>query len=162
LSPEPTAKTSPAESPGSDGRNATAGISPRRAVLVAALILAGLWIVGLVVLAAVSANPVTINQKQIRDSDLIVTAKQSTDNPSKLVVTKEWIQGDDLGTIQVTNLEQTRIVPGEEFFVPLKRMAKGRFQVTPTPPSLNEAPLIYPATAEAQSQLESILESRAE
>jgi hypothetical protein len=162
LSPDPAAKIPPAESSNVDGGDSPADHSSKRAVLLAALILAGLWIVGLVVLAAISANPVTINQMQIRDSDLIVTARRGAEGSSTLVITKEWIHGEELETITVTNLERTNIVPGEEFLVPLKRMAKGRFQVTPTSPALKEVPLIYPATPESKSQLQSLLESRAE
>jgi hypothetical protein len=45
---------------------------------------------------------------------------------------------------------------GRDFLVPLERLGKGRYQITPT--SLpNEAPLIYPATPEAESQLLKIL-----
>jgi hypothetical protein len=160
LSPEPSAKAAPAQSPASEGRNSFAGILRRRAVLIAALILAGLWISGLVILAAMSANPVTLNQKQIRASDFVVTATRSPDSASSLVVSKEWIRGDDLGTITVTNLEQTRMTADKEFLVPLLREPKGRFQVTPT--SLpNQAPLVYPATPEALEQLQKLLESRA-
>jgi hypothetical protein len=114
----------------------------------------------LAVLAFLSANPVTINQKQIRVSDFIVTATRDSERPSTLTVTKEWIRNDDLETVTVTNLNATNMAAGEEFLVPLQRLAKGRFQVTPT--SLpNEVPLVYPATADAERQLQSLLESRA-
>lgn len=161
MSPEPSAKAAPASSPASEGRNAIAHLLRKRAVLIAAFILSGLWILGLVILAALSANPVTLNQKQIRASDFVVTAQRNPDGSPTLIVTKEWTEGEELGTIMVTNLEQTAMTPGAEFLVPLLRAAKGRFRVTPT--SLpDEAPLVYPATPEALDQLQSLLKSRAQ
>jgi hypothetical protein len=160
LSPEPKSPAPPVESPGSEVRNSAGNFFGKRSVLVAALIVSALWILGLVVLAAVSANPVTINQKQIRESHFIVTAMRDSSNPSTLVVTKEWFRGEELGTITVTNLDETNMTLGQKFLVPLQKLATGRFLVTPT--SLpNKAPLVYRATPKAESQLKTLLESRA-
>jgi hypothetical protein len=132
-----------------------------KSVLIVALAISAAWILGLGILALVSANPVTINQKQIRESDLIVTASRKAQESSTLVVTREWVHDEDLGTITVVNLEDAKMPMGQEFLVPIQRLAKGRFQVTPT--SLpDKAPLVYPATPEAESQLQSLLESRTE
>jgi hypothetical protein len=161
LSPESKATAPPAEPTVPAARNLFVDFFRKRSVLVAAAMLAGFWILGLAALALFSANPVTINQKQIRQSDFLVTATRDSDEVSTLTVTKEWIQGEQLGTITVTNLGDTKIAVGQEFLVPLQQAVKGRFQVTPTGSLLNEVPLVYPATAEAKSQLQALLESRA-
>ncbi len=127
-------------------------------ILIVALAVTVVWILGLVVLAVLTANPVTINERQIRQSDLIVTASRNTDKSSTLIVTKEWFRGEDLGTITVTNLADTNMPIGQEFLVPLQRLPKERFQVTSALALMN-APLIYPATPEAERQLQSLLES---
>jgi hypothetical protein len=130
---------------------------PTRPVLIGALGLA--WIVGLVLLAAFSANPVTLNQKQIRVSDFVVTAQRSPDDSTELIVVKEWLRGEDLGTIRVTNLDKTNLTTDQEFLVPLQRLTNGRIQITPTPLP-NNPPLVYPATPEAEAELQKLLESR--
>lgn len=159
MSPEPNAQAAPNDSPSQEQAVSTAWFSRQRALLIAALILAGLWILGLVILAAFSANPVTLNQRQIRASDLIITGRITSVGSSTITVTKEWIRGEELQTLTVTNLDQTGITPGDEFLIPLQRLPKGKSQVTPT--SLpNAVPLIYPATPEAQTQLQNLLKSR--
>lgn len=161
LSPEPKATALPPASPSIPGAESGPKSFRTRAVLIAALVIAGLWISGLGVLALVSANPVTLNQKQIRESHLIVTAVRESDDSTALAVTKEWIRGEELGRITVGNLGETRMRAGQDFLVPLQRLSTGRYQVTAT--SLpNEAPLVYPATPEAESQLQRLLDSREE
>lgn len=157
MSPEPKAAAPPPGPPGPEGGKCPADFFRSRAVLIAAFGACGLWMLGLVALAMFSANPVTLNQKQIRESDAIVTAYREG-KVSVLVVTKTWLGADGLGAVTVTNLEDTRMPKGQEFLVPLQRLPGERYRVTPT--SLpNKAPLVYPATPEAESQLQTLLES---
>jgi hypothetical protein len=146
----PADATTPAEPAQANGH-------PRKpSWLIAAGLLASGWILGLVILAVVSANPVTMNARQIQRSQFLVTGSRPDAKSSKLITTREWIHAAELGEITVTNLDQSQMPAGRDFLVPLERLGKGRYQITPT--SLpNEAPLIYPATPEAESQLLKIL-----
>jgi hypothetical protein len=154
----PTEPTPAATSAGSAPLAGNSSSRPRK-VVIAAFAVAGAWILGLLVLAASSANPVTLNRKQILHSDLVVTATRPKAEASTLIVNKEWKHAEELGEITVENLEETRMPTDREFLVPLHRLGQGRYLITPTTLP-NEAPLIYPATAEAESQLQELLEAR--
>ena len=155
MSSKPPAKTAPVEGPLPAQQQQQAG--PNRWILVVAIVIAAMWILGLLILAVVSSNPVTLNRTQIQYSDYIVTARRPKADADTLVVEKEWLRNDELSEITLTNLDETGMPADEAFLVPLQRLGGGRYRVTPT--SLpNKAALIYPATEEAQAQLREILE----
>jgi len=114
----------------------------RKSVLYPVAVAAAIWILGLIGLAAFSANPVTLNEMQIRRSKFIVTGQRSGNDSLK--VSREWRQGGELGEITVVNLDETEMPEGGDFLVP------------------HEAPLVYPATEDAILQLESILKQHDE
>ena len=128
----------------------------RSRVLTAALAIAIVWILGLITLAVLTANPVTLNRMQIERSDYVVTATRKRADSAKIEVSREWKHGADLGEITVTNLDEARMPVDREFLVPLKKLASGRYLITPTTLP-NDAPLTYPATEEAMEQLVTIL-----
>ncbi len=119
---------------------------------------AGLWILGLIALAVLTANPVTLNREQILRSDYVVTARRETGDSPLLIVQKEWKHAEDLDEVTIANLNEINMPPGREFLVPLERIGARRFLVTPTTLP-NHAPLIYPATPEAEAQLQEILDN---
>ena len=119
---------------------------------------AGLWILGLVLLAVFTANPVTLNREQILRSDYLVTATRKSPDSPMLEVKKEWKHAEKFGEVAVANLNEITMPAGREFLVPLERLGQKRFLVTPTTLP-NAAPLIYPATPEAESQLQEILDN---
>lgn len=121
-----------------------------------ALVAAIVWILGLVTLAIVSANPVTLNILQIEQSDYVVTATRTGPDANTIEVSREWKRGEELGTITVTNLDDARMPADGEFLLPLNKLSSGRYSITPTALP-NKAPLIYPTTEEAMNQLETIL-----
>ncbi len=129
-----------------------------RTMLIVAALVAAVWVLGLVVLALISANPVTLNEEQILHSLFVVTAIRPDAKSSMLLVTKEWLHGEDLGEIAVANLDHAKMPADRECLVPLQRLGKGRYQITPTTLP-NEAPLIYPATPEAEAQLRELLKA---
>ena len=130
--------------------------SRNRTILIAAFAIAGAWILGLVVLALTSANPVTLNQKQIQHSHYVATAIRPTSDSTTLSVQKEWKRGEELGEITVTNLAEVRMPANQEFLVPLQRLRGSGYRITATTLP-NEAPLIYPVTQEAEAQLTELL-----
>lgn len=135
-------------------------VARSRRPLIAAFVIAGVWISALLVLALTTANPVTLNRKQIRKSDYVVTAKRTGPGAQTLEVLKEWKHGESLGTVTIANLERVEMPADREFLVPLNSVGSGRYLITETTLP-NRAPLIYPATEEAKSQLVSILEDGA-
>lgn len=136
--------------------------SSRRNLLIAGG-LATAWILTLLFLAWTTANPVTLNRKQIERSHFVVTATRESKDSSMLIVSKEWKHGRELGTISVINLKETGMPVGREFLVPLEAVSlrdddTPQYAVTKTTLP-NEAPLIYPATPEAKSALEEQLKN---
>lgn len=115
-----------------------------------------LWWLMLAALAALTANPVTLNVEQIRRADYVVTARVSEERPSVLLVEKEWKRGAHLEQVAARNLALTSAKPGRRYMVPLSRTGADEYQVTPTELP-DRTPLIYPATEEARSQLSAIL-----
>lgn len=157
-SSEPPSAVQPRSSPSPQS------FSNRRMLLIAGG-LATAWILGLLILAVTTANPVTLNRKQIERSPFVVTATREAADSSILLVSKEWKHGRELGKISVINLHETGMPVGREFLVPLEfgltnEGESPQYAVTPTTLP-NEAPLIYPATPEAQSALEELLKAEA-
>jgi len=143
----------PSEEPRSAAPSARATARRR---LIAAGVLAALWVVALVILALLTANPVTLNREQILQSDLVVVGRFDSQNPSRLIVDESWNRESDLAEIDVENHAATRARAGKSYIVPLTKTPAGRFRVTE---SLlpNSAPLVYPATDEAFEQLRALL-----
>ncbi len=152
---------SPADAPPSanDEQVSASPPSKSRGRLIFAAGFAGLWVLGLIVLAMLTANPVTLNRQQILGSDYVATAVRKDADSPVLEVQKEWKHGEKLGEITITNLSDIDMPAGREFLVPLEQMGRNRFLVTPTALP-NKAPLIYPATPESKAQLKDILGQR--
>jgi len=143
----------PSAEPSTAAPNARATARRR---LVAAGALAALWVVAIVILALLTANPVTLNREQILQSDLVVIGRFDPQKPSRLIVDESWNRESELAEIDVENHAATRARAGKSYVVPLTKTSAGRFKVTE---SLlpNSAPLIYPAGDEALEQLRALL-----
>ena len=130
----------------------------RRRFVLAAL-LAAVWMVALILLAAFTANPVTLNRDQVRRSDWVVTGTVVDLDKSLVAVEKEWKRGRITGEIAVRNLRETSARTGERYILPLSADKNGgtRYRVTESPVP-RSAPPVYPATEEALAQLHAILE----
>ena len=147
------ADTSPAAMDCSPPRSAP---SQSRFLLVLAICTTLVWFAGLTGLAILTANPVTLNVRQIVEARYVVSAVLSTHRNGAVDVTKEWKRGAQLRSVQIENLNDTRFDPGVTYLVPLSPFGDGRYQVTPTPPP-DGRPLVYPATAETVERLERII-----
>lgn len=121
-----------------------------------AAVLAILWGALLIGLVLFTANPVTLNQRQIAEADYVVTATVSDLGRGTAVVENEWKHGTPLRTITVENLDEVTARADREYIIPLTKTGRDRYRVTQTALP-GQPPLIYPASEEAREQLERIL-----
>jgi hypothetical protein len=127
---------------------------PTRIQFRVAALLAVVWYLCLASLAVFTANPVTLNARQILDSRWIVLATIDNDG---VVHERKSIRGllPD-GPIKLTDPCR---YPNQEVILPLVREF-GDFRVTPTHLPKGDR-LIYPATEAALQQLDEILNAPA-
>lgn len=151
-------KKSPASATNSDSpapvpsdTNAASGTLPRKLIGLAVLVLAGIWYVALISLAALTGNPVTINQLQIRQSDLVVSGTVDEDGVVSHINVHKVRGMMPEGEIRITNFEW----PPGNYILPLKRVG-GELEVTRSELP-DKPPLIYPANDESIEQLLQIL-----
>ena len=135
-------------------------------LIVAASLFAG-WIGYLAYLAATTRHPVVLSRPQFLISNLDVIAEvEIADGAPHLTVTKVHWPPQDAAEFEgkaITLTTDLRDCPGWQgpgtYILPLMRDAKGSYQVAPIPPSPgyedHKRP-IYPATSEAQQQLDAI------
>jgi len=132
----------------------------RLGLLIAAAALVAAWLSALALLAVRTANPVTLNRWQLLDSDAVVVATpQPIDGESRhvsLSIERVLAGGALPDALRLGGVEATRFEKPGRYIVPLHETGHG-FAVTPAPPALNGAPLVYPATAEAVRMAEEIL-----
>jgi hypothetical protein len=117
-----------------------------------------LWVAGLFTLALRTANPVTLNSKQLYESTYIVSAVLTSDLDADIEVQKEWTRNASLPAIRVDNLKDVGFEPGVRHLVPLSPSYGDAYRVTPTPLP-DGKPLVYPQTDGAVEQLEALLKS---
>lgn len=129
----------------------------RRRWIVSAIVLAA-WILALGILAATTANPVTLNREQILHAHFVVTARVLNRAEGMIAVEKEWKRGAGIvaDKMRVENLDRTGVHDGAEYLLPLTRQADGKLYVTETRLP-NGRPLAYPATPDAIARLEQLL-----
>jgi hypothetical protein len=116
------------------------------------------WCAILIVMACLTANPVTLNRDQILRADFVITGRVVSEPAiGEVSVSREWKKNRLTGTIHVENLTDARVRQGETYLLPLSPSSTG-YRVTEE--RLAKAVLIYPATSEAIDQLEQILADR--
>lgn len=131
---------------------AAAQSAARRAA--AALIALG-WCAALAWLALATSNPITLNRKQIRDADAVVTVRVIDAKAGTCRIVQQWT-GDPLPQeIVVDRLLETAARGDAEWILPLARHRGELSVLTSRLPS--KARLVYPATPEAVRQLAAIL-----
>jgi hypothetical protein len=133
--------------------------SPSRGRLLLIAFVAIAWGAILIVMACLTANPVTLNRDQILRADLIITGKVESETASgEVSVSREWTRNGLTGTIHVENLDDAHVRRGETYLLPLSPASTG-YRVTDARLT-NAAALAYPATPTAIEQLEQILADR--
>jgi len=138
----------------------------------------GLWIGFIAWLTFNWSNPVTLNPRQLLESDVILFGRvvsigtigstPGTSSPGIVepVPDQKW-PFPDFEPIQIGNLAETKARPGESYLFPLKRASSKRkpaaagslYLVTPTELPDGQA-LIYPATLETREQYEKLLNEK--
>jgi hypothetical protein len=132
---------------------------PSRGPLLVAAALTVAWCAILIVMAWLTANPVTLNRDQILRADFVVTGKVESDTATgEVSVSREWKKNALTGAIHVENLEDAQAQRGATYLLPLSHSSTG-YRVTPARLA-NSAALVYPATPAAIDQLEKILADR--
>ena len=142
--------------PGRSAQSKPPALSPTRTRLYLAGALTVVWCLGLFILAATTANPVTVNRKQVLRAAYVVTATVTNSERGALKIEKEWKTAATLKSITVDNLDKTNAETGRTYLIPLSKAGKNQFRVTESD-FANRQPLIYPATAEAVEQLKRVL-----
>jgi len=137
-----------------------------RRVLVVAAGLTTCWLIGLGTLAGLTANPVTLNQAQIRQADFVLTGRVVDVTVGTAIIEQAWKVDDLPNQIIIDNLAETKAENGEHYLLALSHGQDGSYEVTRArlpqrshhePPQFT-LPLIYPTTDETTAQLKQILD----
>jgi hypothetical protein len=116
-----------------------------------------LWLLGLVTLAGLTANPVTLNRVQIRMADVVVQAKPVGDDGWD--VQRSWPAHAVHGTIRVTGLSQRAVAFATDaavpVLIPLTQTGPETFTALAVADPATVA-AVYPATAAALAQLDEL------
>jgi hypothetical protein len=133
--------------------------SPSR-LWAAALVFAG-WLTALVVLVVTTANPVTLNRRQVLQSRVIVEAEVADASRETCSVQRSWPVGLGVGTdIRIEGLTSLHLQPETRYLIPLNTTDAGTYRVTPVHDGSDDL-RVYPASADAVTQLEQILTQEA-
>ena len=130
------------------------------------LTVGAVWWVILLSLAIKTANPVTLNVRQLVQADLVVLGRIVDVNAGRVEVQRQWLAPEALPqTVVVDHLDQTAVEPGQSYLLPLSRTTESTLEVTPrrlaaTSPgqqSQKSTGYVYPASAETIQRLETVL-----
>lgn len=151
------------------GAKASAGQAPAapeprllsKRIWLGVLAVAVTWWLFLLLTAWLTANPVTLNHRQIVEAHYVVTGKVTNLAQGTVDVTREWKHAARLKTVTVENMNQTVAQEWETYLIPLDAVGKDAYRVAETPIE-GAPPAIYPVTAEAIAQLEAIMEELAQ
>jgi hypothetical protein len=117
---------------------------------IAVFVLAAVWYVVLISLAALTGNPVTLNRLQLRRSTLVVSGTVDEKGVVSHIQVFKGIAPE--GEIVVSPFPW----PPGDYILPLTKSDAGRLEVIPSELPGNP-PLIYPANGESIEQLRQIL-----
>jgi hypothetical protein len=155
----PAGSTAHVQSTGNvpDTAPAPSDVAGRRRII--AVLIAIAWCAVLAILVLLSANPVTLNRRQIFDADALVAAQVLDPQSGACRVTRQWNDDPLPEQIVVERLHDTAVTEEGEWILPLQ-VRGDRLEIVPSLlPS--GARLVYPATPDAVRQLEAILDEQA-
>jgi hypothetical protein len=127
----------------------------RRAALA---LIAVAWCAALAWLALATANPVTLNRRQILEADVVITARIEDRAAGKCRVVQHWKGTPVPDELVVSGLKETAVHGDGEWILPLQKVRGGYEVLASALPS--RARLVYPATDEAMEQLRGMVEQR--
>lgn len=135
--------------------------SGKRYFLIAAVAMF-VWLTALLAMVAFTANPVTVNRRQLKNSHYVVTATIKDLKTGQVDVLKEWKGGEGRKEINVTGLAGKVVVAGagkpvdgKTYVLPLSMTPDG-LRVTPINAKEDSA-TIYPAEEGTLEQVEEAL-----
>lgn len=130
-------------------------------LLVAGVVIA--WWIALIGMVAFTANPVTLNRRQLNNSPFVVTATITDLKSGRAKVEKEWKAGRNMGEITIPALSRKVTVAGAgapieggTYILPLSISPDG-FRITSIA-SKEKSATIYPANESTLRQLEDAFE----
>ncbi|MEO1996701.1 MAG: hypothetical protein ABGZ17_15645 [Planctomycetaceae bacterium] len=133
------------------------------------LVVGAVWWAVLLGLAAQTANPVTLNIRQLSQADFVVLGRVVQYDAGRVQVLQQWLSPAILPRMLVLDhLEETVVEQGKSYLFPLSQTAEGTFGVTRgrlPATSRNAEPqrsaaYVYPASPKTIQRLESILKRR--
>lgn len=136
-----------------------------RWLLPLSLVVGILWWIVLLGLAAQTANPVTLNFRQIAQAEVIVLGRVVQPEIGRVDVVRQWLRDEPLPSpLVLGNLDRRLADPGQSYLIPLSRAADGTLMVTRArspAAGRNARPTtapayIYPASPELIQRLESL------
>jgi hypothetical protein len=155
--------------PGSDRggiRSETSDATTRRWLLPLSLVVGAVWWAVLLGLAAQTANPVTLNIRQLSQADVVVLGRVVEHDAGRVQVLQQWLGPATLPRMLVLDhLDETIVEQGKTYLFPLSQNAEGTFGVTrgrSPATSRNAGPqrsaaYVYPASPKTIQRLESML-----
>lgn len=139
--------------------NPSPDVPPRRRRFVIAAGIVGCWWAVLITLVVLTANPVTLNRRQLRNSSRVVTAEIVDVEQGTVKVVKDWIGSEAGGNLAIDGLKDLGVENGKTYILPLSLSPRGSLRITPAPDSPNNR-LVYPASDDALKQLAGFLKDR--
>ena len=139
--------------------NPSPDVPPRRRRFVIVAGIVGCWWAVLIALVVLTANPVTLNRRQLRNSSRVVTAEIVDVDQGTVKVVKDWIGPEGRGDLSIDGLKNLGVRNGKTYILPLSLSPHGSLRITPAPDSPNKR-LVYPASDDALKQLAGILKDR--
>ena len=131
----------------------------------AALGIAAVWWIALVTLAVRTANPVTFNLAQLRNSPVVIAGHVENLGDGLVSINRTWPENVGLESeLKIDGLDELKLEVGGNYLLPLTEIRSGEFEVTaikmPSPDGADEQEIrfVYPDSEEARKQLESSLE----
>jgi hypothetical protein len=119
--------------------------------------LVGVWLAILLILAVLSANPVTINREQILASDAVIVGVRDRTGTGDWIRVEQQLAGRGVPSrLQLPHFEKNAFGDLAQFVIPLRR-TRDSFEITPAPPALDGKRLVYPASPESLEAVAKIL-----
>ncbi len=149
----------------SNGSPASRLPSGRLAVAAAVFVV---WAAGLISLAIVTSNPVTLNRAQIIAAAVVVEAVSDAEAPvpegwQHWRVLRSWPANQTGDLLEIEGLDGLPLEAGQSYLIPLvpvlqkRSKNRNRWRVVLTPQPF-AAPLVYPADSHTVAELEGILQ----
>tara|TARA_R110002096_G_scaffold202540_10_gene387293 strand:- start:186 stop:692 length:507 start_codon:yes stop_codon:yes gene_type:complete len=149
-------KQDAASSPPEVMEEQTAVLPRSKTRLVVGITLWVVWIAGLLALAGLSSNPITLNRRQFADADLVIIGNIADSSTGRVSVAETMYGVFPDKELTVVGLSEiSNLSTGNSYVMPLRRR-NGEFDVVAITND-QRGRVVYPATSEVRSQLDNVL-----